>query len=80
MTYSFGEEQISPGPPPSDENNVQGQGWTASRSADGYTLSWIGGELLGKEVSAEISKEEFERLRSDPSAFNEIAIKHNPER
>lgn len=79
MTYSFGEEQISPGPAPSDENNVRGEGWTASRTADGYTLSWIGGELVGKEVTAEISAEEFERLRREPSAFHDIAVAHDPE-
>lgn len=80
MTYSFGEEQISPGPRPSDENNVRGAGWTASRGANGYTLSWISGEHGGGELSAEISEEEFERLRANPGAFLEIQFEHDPYR
>jgi hypothetical protein len=35
---------------------------------------------VSKEVSAQISEEEFERLRRDPAAFYEIALKHNPDK
>lgn len=80
MTYSFGEEHIVGGPKPSDENNVRGEGWIASRTASGYTLSWISGEHGGGELSAEISEEEFERLRADPGAFLEIQFEHDPYR
>lgn len=80
MTYSFGEEHVTGGPPPSDENTVWGQGWKASRTADGFILSWLSGELVDKELTAEISREEFERLRSNPEAFDEIQFEHDPYR
>jgi hypothetical protein len=34
-------------------------------------LKWLSGEPVDKELSAEISKEESERLRADPAAFEE---------
>lgn len=64
----------------SDENNLYGEGWAAHHTSDRYTLGWDGGELATKMLEVEISKEEFERLRTDPESFYEIRFEHDPNR
>jgi hypothetical protein len=65
----------------SDENNLYGEGWFAQHTGDDrYTLGWDGGELVSKMLEVEISKEEFERLRTDPDSFYEIQFEHDPYR
>lgn len=67
-----------------DADHIYGSGWFAERTSDGFVLSWLSNDpvahIVSKEVSAEISAEEFERLRSDPTAFEELALKHDPEK
>jgi len=64
----------------SDENTLYGEGWVARHTGDRYTLGWDGGELATKAVEVEISKAEFERLRTDPESFVEIRFEHDPYR
>ncbi|MDN5724462.1 MAG: hypothetical protein L0G99_00835 [Propionibacteriales bacterium] len=66
MEIPFGVMMTLSGPPPSDEDNVQGPGWTASRTDDGYVLSWDSGEIVGREVSGPISADDFDHLREHP--------------
>lgn len=59
-----------------DADHLYGEGWFAERTSDGFVLSWLSNDpvahFVSKEVSVEISEEEFERLRRDPSAFLEM--------
>lgn len=57
---------------------IDGAGWIARRTDAGCTLSWDGGGLASQEVEVAISTREFERLRTDPSAFMKIALRHDP--
>lgn len=76
MKYTIGEK-VTLGPlPPSDESNLYGAGYRAWRANDGAMLSWDGGGIASRIVHVQISTEEFERLRADPSAFHEIALAH----
>lgn len=79
MPLKFGP-LITPGPDTrkNDENHVYGEGWHAQRTETGFSLSWDGGGLGTNVVRVVVSEDEFERLRNEPAAFYEIAIKHDP--
>lgn len=79
MTYSFGKRHYVEGSRPSDENNIRGSGWEASRVEGGHTLSFIAAAHGGREIMFVISEEEFERLRRDPEAVSEIIFAHGDE-
>lgn len=68
--------KTTPLPPPqgrvSDENNIYGHGFHAFKRTDGFSLMWDGGEVVGKDVEAEITEEEFNILRRNPDSFLEI--------
>ncbi|MDN5724798.1 MAG: hypothetical protein L0G99_02545 [Propionibacteriales bacterium] len=69
MKLPRGKRMVLGGPPPSDQNNVQGSGWTASRTADGYVLTWIGGEMVSREMGGPITEADFKHLRQHPNDF-----------
>lgn len=79
MPLKFGP-LITPGPDTrkNDENHVYGEGWHAQRTETGFSLSWDGGGLGTNVVRVVVSEDEFERLRNEPDAFYEIALKHDP--
>lgn len=60
----------------SDADNVYGPGFHAWRAGTEYFLSWDGGGYETREVKAQISVKEFERLRSEPQAILEIQTRH----
>lgn len=49
--------------PPLAEGEVRGHAWSAVPSDGKYVLSFISGALHGKEISIEISSEEYSGLR-----------------
>lgn len=72
--YSFGEEQTTRAPAPDTADRINGSGWSAARGQDGqWVLSFIAADHGGNEVTAPISEQQAERLRTDKSAFTEVA-------
>lgn len=71
---------VYPDSPDSDESNIYGGGFYAYRAADRFVLSWPAGGFMTEEVEAEITEEEFTRLRDDPGSFYEIRFTHDPYR
>lgn len=59
----------------SDEDNVYWPGFHARRRDGRYWLSFIGAAHGGNEVEGEITEEDFHRLRHDPEAFHDIALR-----
>lgn len=59
-----------------DADNIWGSAWHASRAGDGFVLDYATGDLAGRDRRFVISREEFERLRADPQAFDPIIHAH----
>ncbi|MDN5724460.1 MAG: hypothetical protein L0G99_00825 [Propionibacteriales bacterium] len=74
MAFEWGEAIITPGPQPSDEDNVRVPGWIASRTDDGFILTWDGGGIVAKEVGALITEAQASRLREHPEEFTSLAL------
>jgi hypothetical protein len=69
-------------PRESDQDNLHGEGWIARRTSAGCRLSWITNHprahLLSVEATAAISEADFELLRQDPGAFDDLVLKYEP--
>ncbi|MDN5724464.1 MAG: hypothetical protein L0G99_00845 [Propionibacteriales bacterium] len=74
MEIPIGKKMILGGPPPSDEDTVRGDAWIASRTPDGFLLTWDAGGMVYTEVGAVISEAQFSLLRRHPEDFTSLAI------
>ena len=79
--FTMGEE-VTPAPRTyvNTPDLVTGPGWSADRSDEGIFLEWDAGQLMSKYVRVAITQEEFDRLRDDPAAFDDIWVQHDPNR
>lgn len=65
-----------------EEQITHGDGWIATRTADGYRLSWLTNDrvvnFMSAEATAEITEADFELLRADPKAAYGLILKYEP--
>lgn len=79
--FTMGEEHAGTGVrPASTDDQLYGEGWAARRTPVGCYLEWDAGQLMSEYVVAAISAADFERLRTEPDAFRDLAIAHEPQR
>jgi hypothetical protein len=79
--FTLGARVVPTGSRPANtESTLYGEGWIARRTPGGCFLEWDAGQLMSEYITAEISPEEFERLRAEPEAFREVAGVHERER
>lgn len=68
--------------PPSDDDNLYGEGWIARRTPEGCRLSWITNHpvahVMSAEATATITEADFERLRDDPDCAPDVILKYEP--
>lgn len=78
--FTMGEE-FAPAPRVwrNDDDRVEGPGWSAERTADGFVLEWDAGQLMSAYVSSAISEADFMALRRDPALFAAVRVRHEPE-
>jgi hypothetical protein len=60
----------------SKDKLLSGLGWSIEKTNGKYMLTFISGELLGKEKMIEITKSDFELLESNNIKINDIFIKY----
>jgi len=61
-----------------DGDKVEGPGWSAERTADGFVLEWDAGQLMSAYVTSAISEADFVALGRDPACFAAVRVRYEP--
>ncbi len=59
-----------------DDDNIWGPSWHAHRDGAGFVLDYATGDLANRQRSFTIDRAEFDQLRADPAAVDDIIRAH----
>lgn len=63
--------------PKNTDNEFWSNAWRIKRERDKYMLFYLEAAWTGRELSVEITKEDFELVRNNKLSFNELCKKYN---